>query len=226
MNVRILTALAAALALSACAATDDSTGQQPNAKERAAATSLVGQLRALDTMSVRPSEAPQVLAASRFAPLVSLLAADGTSIALPRRDHAGDLRPCLTQTSDTVVYTDCEIGEHVVEGSMSGLGERVKADLVDVFVINPENHGAVTIKATLNASGDEINGTLEVDVMWTAGNTDSTADASVRFTDVVLDSQGCAISGSISVKGHVGDQSDSSRTLQFGPNCGDLRVAR
>ena len=223
MTFRIVTALVAALAFSACA-TDEPTGQQPTSKERVAAAGLVSQLRALDALTAQPAEAPNVLVASKFAPVVSMLAADGTSIALPRRDSVGDLRPCMTQTSDTVVYTDCEIGEHVVEGSMSGLGPRVKADLVDVFVIDPENHGASTIKATLDASGDEITGTVEIDVMWTAGNTDNTADATVHFTGVVLDSSGCAVSGSLNVTGHVGNQTDSARTLQLGPTCGDLRV--
>ncbi len=225
MKVCTVTVLAAALALTACAE-DDRSGQEATAKERAAATSLVNQVRAIDTLAAQPGEAPQLLAASTFLPVVSMLAPDGMSVALPGRDHVRDLRPCITQTSDTVVYTDCEIAEHVVEGSLSGLGERLKAELVDVFVMSPENHGASTVKATINSSNARIDGSLELDVMWTAAGTDNTVDATVQFADVVLDQAGCAVAGSITVSGHVGDQPNTTRTLSFGPSCGDLLVAR
>jgi len=232
MNVRTITVLATALALTACAE-DDRTGHEPTAKERAVATSLISQARAIDTLTSEPADAPRLLTASAFSSVVSMLAPDGMSIALPGRDHVRDLRPCITQTSETVVYTDCEIGEHIVEGSLSGLAQRLKVELVDVFVIGPENHGAATIKASINAdttnNSDEqtqLDGTLELDVMWTASGTDNTMDASVRFADVALDSSGCAVAGSISITGHVGDAPSTSRTLNFGPSCGDVRVAR
>lgn len=225
MKLAITAVLATALMLAACAE-DDRSSSEPTTAERAAATTLIKQVRAIDGLPAQPADTPQLLSASTFAPVVSMLAPVGLSVTLPGRDHVGDLRPCITQTSDTVVYTDCEIAEHVIEGSVSGVDRRLKAELVDVFVLDPENHGAVTIKATLNNSDNSIDGKLEVDVMWTAAGADNTVDATVRADRVVLDNSGCAVGGSLTISGHIGDSGSSTRTLSFGPGCGDVRIQR
>ncbi len=225
MRVLTITVLATALALAACAE-DERSGHEPTAKERSAANDLIRQVSAIDALQIQPADAPRLLTATTFTPVLSMLAPDGLSVVLPGRDHVRDLRPCITQTSDTVVYTDCEIAEHIVEGSVSGLERWFKAELIDVFVVSPENHGATTIKATFNTNGDSIDGTLELDVMWSAAGGDNTLDATVGIDNVILDGFDCAVGGSITMSGQVGDQPKQTRTLSFGPNCGDILVAR
>ena len=202
------------LYLAACA--DVPSPRQPAGADRATAQSFVDQVQWLQKLARTPDDSEALLEATNGIPVTDVLAQHA-----PLLGNA--LPDCLVTTPVSATFTDCELGEHFFDGSLSFTRERLSARLVHVFVPGLHEHGATTVEATLT-QGASISGSFEVSVVWTSGDEDSTYDAIVRVDELVFDSTGCAIGGAMSVLGSNTVQ-DSTQTFWFGPNCGDLLVA-
>jgi hypothetical protein len=232
--------LCIALLLGAC--TDVRTGQVASQEERTAAAELVAQLSALST---HPVDGETILQASSAASLVTLLAPPGTpeptaqtssqlvieTAAESSSESTAEstIDRCLIATATSVTYSECQLAEHVVDGTWSMQRRRVHARLVDVFVTEPGLHGSIAIDANLRA-GTEVSGTLDMGLMWTASGAEYTLDANMRVDGLVIDGSRCATSGSITLTGtltgSLGDGSSSTTTLWFGPSCQDVQISR
>jgi hypothetical protein len=208
------------MALSGCA--DVRTGRSADELERAAAAEQVDQLLALTELARTPRHGSVLLAAVDFAPALTLVGPDGLPVALPSR-RGDDLHGCVVTTGNATTFSECEVHEHVLDGSVSHRPGNTTAELVDVFVIDDNHHGAATIDAWLERDAAGVSGTVDVDAVWTAGDGDHVLDATVRVDGLVVDRAGCAVAGTLTITGTV-DGAESRRTLWFGPGCGDLSI--
>jgi hypothetical protein len=216
----------AAMALAAGACTDVRSSQPATDVEREAARSLLRQISAL---SVQPESSSEILAAMSAAPILVLIAPEGTPMPTPAtsdRDIAAMREDCLIATNTSVTFSQCEIGSHAVEGTWSAEDHRIHAELVDVFVIDPEQHGSVAFEANLSSSA-ELSGVLDADFMWSTNDDDFYLfDASLRIDSLLLDTPDCASGGTITITGALGDGPRMTTSLWFGPGCSDVQIAR
>lgn len=213
------------------------SGHTANTDEREAARALVGQLIAL---SQRPDASANILTATDAAPLLSLIGSQ--SIALPPRSHSSPMLKsrgeCFIATDTSATLSQCDFAEHVVDGTWSrealkSQGNRVHAELVDVFVFGPESHGSVAIEANLTIAG-ELSGTLDASIMWSMIHGESMFDVAVRADGLLIEGSDCASGGTITITAthsgahHDSDQSNHATTtsLWFGPGCQDVHIAR
>jgi hypothetical protein len=200
------------------------SGQVASEPEREAARDLVAQLSAI---AARPVDAPGILQATSFMPVVTLVAPPGTPVPVPAGDLS-DPGDCLLATSTSATYSQCEIADHVVDGTWSAQLSRIRAELVDVFVVGPGVHGAVTIEASLSA-GKDISGQLEAGLMWSMGADDYVLDATMRIEGLVIESPRCATAGTIAITATAGatlGDAPATTTLWFGPGCQDILISR
>jgi hypothetical protein len=207
------------------------SGQVASELEREAARDLVAQLTAI---AAQPVDAPSILEAASFMPLVTLVAPPGTPVPV-LAGNASDPGDCLLATSTSATYSQCEIADHVIDGTWSAQLSRVRAEFVDVFVVGPGVHGAVTIEANLSA-GNEISGQLEAGLTWSAGPGDHVLDATMRIEGLVIEGPRCATAGTIVISTTLGTSSGApgatlgdaptTTTLWFGPGCQDVLIAR
>ena len=214
----------------ACA--DVRSGHPANESERQAARALVAQLIAL---SEQPDASARILTAIDAAPLLALVAPQ--SITLPPRVEFSplteSLAECFIATEMSATLSQCEFAEHVVDGTWSREGGRAHAEMVDVFVFDPEAHGSVAIEANL-AVGSELNGALDANIMWSTANGEFMLDVSVRADSLLVEGADCASGGTITISAtHGGVHPDGETTIQptttnlwFGPGCQDVHIAR
>jgi hypothetical protein len=218
-----------AIAVFAIGCTDVRNGQPPTESERLLARQLADQVHAVRALSIYPDSSVHLVASATLPPVVGLLAPEAPIVHPP--EHEGRfLDGCLTRTASTATYTECEVGKHVLQGSMAALGDRVQAELIDVFILGPSQHGTVNVDAHITR-GANMSGTMELDAMWTVGEVEQVLDAEVRVDGLTFDASGCAVGGTITLTGDLGRPPSNStarisRTLWFGPQCGDLLVSR
>jgi hypothetical protein len=201
------------------------SGHVASELEREAARDLVAQLGAI---AAQPVDAPTLLAAANFMPALTLLVPPGTPVAMPGGDLASsDPGGCLLATRTSATYSQCELADHVVDGTWSAQLNRVHAELVDVFVVGPGVHGSIAVEANLSGSS-ELSGQLEAGLMWSVGDGDYVIDALLRIEGLVLDGPRCAIAGTIAITGAFGGpvgHAPATTTLWFGPGCHDVLIA-
>jgi hypothetical protein len=222
--MRWMSILLVAAVCQAAGCGDDRLGQVPTEAERLAATDLIEQVKALADLAEAPRQSSRLLQSATFAPVADLLAPD-TDVLLPSRDVDVDLSGCVTATPRTASFTECLVAEHAVDGSVSRQAYQVTADLDDVFILGPDVHGAASIDARLDTGPGAVTGVLEVYGSWRAAGADSVLDATVRLDGVLLDIDGCPVGGAATIDGAVGANEQTSRTLWFGPTCGDLLIS-
>lgn len=225
--MRAITICAAALLAVGC--TDVRNGHPPTESERLLVGQLTNQVRAVRDLSIHPDRSDYLLGTSTLPPVVGLLA-PAAPMVYPHASGTSLPAECLTRTATTATYTECEVGKHVVQGSLAALGDRVQAELVDVFILGASQHGTVSVDAALKR-GSAMSGTIELDAMWTVREVEQVLDAEIRVDGLTFDSSGCATGGTITVSGDLGRPPSTSttrlsRTLWFGPQCGDLLVSR
>jgi hypothetical protein len=222
------TTCALAIALAAVACGDVRPGLPATVAERLAARDLGHQLGSLVELARSGDQATAdlLLAATDVGGVLTLTVPGELPLLTPSRRGVGDLRDCVRATPTSATFTECAIGEHIVDGGLTFLGGRLGGELVDVFVLGPSSHGAATVDAKLSAS-DTVSGTVNVDVMWTAANEEHVLHASIRVHDVVLDAARCPVGGAVTITTTFDDPSTRAvTTLWFGPTCGDLLIAR
>ena len=218
---------AAILALSSCA--EVRSGQIATPAERSAARDLVSQLVAVAS---QPTSADKLLSAVGTKAVLTLVAPRGVSLAAPA---TGDvtatygLDDCVIATSGSATFTGCEIADHVVDGTWSAKGRRVHTEIVDVFVLGPEQHGSFALNANLLRRGESgassLSGTVDISINWTTSAGDHFLDATVRADNLAVDEFGCASGGTIAITGSLGEQSLGTTTLWFGPGCQDVQIS-
>lgn len=257
LPIGLLTVLGLALALVACedprhAPPAAVASQIVNDADREAAQALVGQLAAI---AAPPSRADMLLRATDVAALLTLIAPGEIALAGPIVEPMppDSLTGCMLTTGTTATLTECELGDHVIDGTWSFQYHATHAELVDVFVVGPGHHGSLWIDARL--SGTElaadtvpgvppaggIDGVVEASLMWTAGGHDHALDASIRVEGLAIDPAGdtaatsagsfdpqplCAIGGVVTIRGRLTAGEEHQTTVWLGPGCGDVHVAR
>jgi hypothetical protein len=215
----------AALYCAACG--DVRAGHVPTQPERDAAQGLAAQLAAL---AAQPVDAGSLMQVMDVVPLLTLITAEGTPGSLPTALAEGELDACVWASDEVAIYTGCDLGGHIVEGTWSAQMRspqqtRVHAELVDVFMDSPYAHGSVSLDTRLSA-GAELSGSVNVGVLWTAGDGEMTLDAAIRVDGLVIgDSDGCATGGTITITSRVSDGPPALTTVWFGPGCGDVHIA-
>ncbi len=225
--------------------TEVRSGQSASTVESSAARALVSQL---GTVATIPVAADELLLAvdtrSILALLPSPVAPDIPTIGDYSASFAG-LDGCVIATDTSATFNECEIADHFIEGTWSTQAQRIHSELVDVFVAGPEQHGSVSLAASLTRRNSSksglisgpltISGSVELSVAWTTESTEHVLDATVRITDLSIDTSaagaGCATAGTIVVSGRIGDASFGdmalgTTTLWFGPGCRDIQISR
>jgi hypothetical protein len=219
-------ALAIAALVAACG--DVRTGLPATEAERVAARDLGHQLGSLVDLAHAADRAGSdlLLAATDVSGVLALAVPAHLPLPAPTRRSLGDLASCVRATPTSATFSECAVGEHVIDGGLTYLAGRLGGELVDVFVIGPDSHGAATVDAKLDAAGP-LEGTVNIDVMWTAGEQEHVLHATIRVHDLVLDADHCPIGGAVTVIASLDDPTARAvTTLWFGPSCGDLAIAR
>lgn len=227
-----LAALAAPMAgsLAGCDGSGHSAVEPATAQERDAARSLVGQIAAL---TEQPTEVAKILQAADFSAWL-VLAAPSAPPTIPPWGSVADnaLADCLLATSTAATLTECELGDHIIEGTWSVHYQRAHAQLVDVFVDGAGQRGSSWIDANVSLaavpadaplSANTLDGLVEVSLMWTTGGHDRALDARIRIEGLVVEGPDCATAGAVTID----NTSDGSTTaLWFGPTCRDVHISR
>lgn len=216
-------------ALLACDGSGQSAVEPAAAQERDAARSLVGQIAAI---TEQPTEADNILQAADFSAWL-VLAAPSTPPVIPPWGAVPDnaLADCLLATGTAATLTECELGDHIIEGTWSVHYQRTHTQLVDVFVDGAGQRGSLWIDANVSLaatpadalSSSALDGLIEVSLMWNTGGRDRALDARIRIEGLMMESPDCATAGTVTID----NTSDgSTTTLWFGPTCRDIHISR
>jgi hypothetical protein len=222
--------------------------------QRAAVRALLTQITAISTP---PAHASTLLQAADVTPLLQLVAPPDLPFPAPSApaDISGELSDCLLTTGSAATLTECELGDHVIDGTWSLQYHAAHTELVDVFVIGPDHHGSLWIDARLTVAErvmealpdmppvKGIDGDVEISAMWAANDRDHALNASIRIdglaiepaadaaldpSDVVTMGQPspCAVAGTITVHGSLSTGEQRRVTVWLGPGCHDIHIAR
>lgn len=221
-------------------------GELAGEPDQRAAHALVGQIMAI---AEQPGDAARLLEAIDFTALLALAVASPTTspplapppLAWPlassstdgAADGSGDgsgnaLAGCLLAAGTAATLTECELGDHVIDGTWSMQHQRVHAELVDVFTAGDGGRrGSLWIDANLPAGVDvPIEGSIEVSLMWTTAGHDHALDASLRVEGLVVEGPACATAGTITINGRLTNAANTTTTVWFGPTCRDIHISR
>ena len=237
--VRTVAVALAALAtpLAGCGEVRD--GFPPTETERAAALSVIDQVTSLRRLADDPTDRGVLLAAVRFDAVASLIDPNGAPIGWTQLPPGVAMPDCITASLTTATFTECDVEGHMVDGTISHAGPRLNAEVIDVFMFDAGSRdgieGATTLDGSLSVTPREatsvpsivIDGALDLDATWTRRGEDYLLDAAVSFDTVVVDDRGCAVGGSLTASGKVsGSGLQAARTVQFGPECGEMTISR
>lgn len=220
-------------ALVACDGSGQSAVEPAAAQERDAARSLVGQIAAI---TEQPTKADKILQAADFSAWL-VLAAPSTPPVIPPWGVVSDnaLTDCLLATGTAATLTECELGDHIIEGTWSVHHQRTHTQLVDVFVDGAGQRGSLWIDANVSLaatpagatadtlSSSTLDGLIEVSLMWNTGGRDRALDARIRIEGLTMESPDCATAGTVTIDN---TSNGSTATLWFGPTCRDIHISR
>ena len=207
--------LAMVLGASGCA--DPRPGHAPepataaaSQAEREAARALLTQITAIATP---PARADMLLRAIDVSALMALVLPPEVPFlppgALPAA--AGELTDCLLSTGSAATLSECELGDHVIDGTWSLQYPATHTELVDVFVVGPRDHGSLWIDARLTVveramdslpdmpSVRGIDGDIEISLMWSADHREYALDASIHVDDLAVD-PGAGLPGEVALE--------------------------
>jgi hypothetical protein len=209
-------------------------------------------LTQITAIATPPAHADTLLQAADMTSLLQLVAPPDLPFLAPSAPAGipGELSDCLLTTGSAVTLTECELGDHVIDGTWSLQYHAAHTELVDVFVIGPDHHGSLWIDARLTVAErvmealpdmppvKGIDGDIEISAMWAAGARDYALDASIHIdglaiepaVDGTLDTMGqpspCAVAGTITVQGSLSTGEQRRATVWLGPGCRDIHVTR
>ena len=216
--MRYVLPLIATLAFVAC--TSVRSGEPATPAESKAAIGIAAQLASLEKLSTQPSSARLAIEATDFQTIATLVAPD-LELTLPKNETILD--GCLTATRRTATFTDCKAGGYALDGSLSTRGADLNAELNNVFILG-DIEGATNVEATLARSND-LTGNFELYVSWNDSARDHVLDATLRADSLAVNN-GCPVGGSLTITARYDHSPNLSRTFWYGPNCGDVVVAR
>jgi hypothetical protein len=165
--------------------------------EREAARALLTQITAIATP---PARADMLLHAIDVGALMALVVPPDVPFMPPDASPAaGSLADCLLSTGSAATLSECELGDHVIDGTWSLQYPATHTELVDVFVVGPRDHGSLWIDARLTVveramdslpdmpSVRGIDGDIEISLMWSADHREYALDASIHVDDLAVD---------------------------------------
>ncbi|WP_428264068.1 hypothetical protein [Haliangium sp.] len=226
--------------------------ESPSRAEHDAAHALAAQITAIATA---PTSANALLDALDPAPLLTLLAPAGFPAPEPFGIHGSAptvnaaLTDCLLATDSAATLSECELGEHVIDGTWSLRQNGTHTELTDVFVLGPGQHGslwldarlygadaALSAPASIESIHGTIDGTIELSLMWTVDGKDHTLDVSIDVEGLLPPPYGtptgahtapsCVFGGALTISDGAGQSDNRQTTLWFGPGCGDVQISR
>ncbi|HWN68345.1 MAG TPA: hypothetical protein VNM90_11955 [Haliangium sp.] len=167
--------------------------------EREAARALLTQITAIATP---PARADMLLHAIDVSALMALVVPPEVPFLSPGALLAatGELTDCLLSTGSAATLSECELGDHVIDGTWSLQYPAAHTELVDVFVVGPRDHGSLWIDARLTVadrvmdslpdmpSVRGIDGDIEISLMWSADHREYALDASIHVDGLAVDS--------------------------------------
>jgi hypothetical protein len=187
--------------------------------ERENARALLAQLTAIATP---PSDPDTLLRALDVSALLALMVPPEVPLLPPSGSPAATdaLSGCVLTTGSAATLSECELGDHVVDGTWSLQYPATHTELVDVFVVGPRDHGSLWIDARLRERITDslpdmpqlrsIDGNIEISLMWSADNREYALDASIHVDGLTIDTGSAPAAGS-------GPDAD------FAPEHGDMR---
>jgi hypothetical protein len=166
--------------------------------EREAARALMAQITAIATP---PARADTLLHAIDVSALMALMVPPEVPFLPPSASPAasGVLTDCLLSTGSAATLSECELGDHVIDGTWSLQYPAAHTELVDVFVVGPRDHGSLWIDARLTVaervtdsppdmpSVRGIDGDIEISLMWSADHREYALDASIHIDGLAAD---------------------------------------
>jgi hypothetical protein len=173
--------------------------------EREIARALLAQLTAIATPPAHPDT---LLRALDVSALLALTVPPEVPL-LPQSASAAPtdaLSGCLLTTGSAATLSECELGDHVVDGTWSLQYPATHTELVDVFVVGPRDHGSLWIDARLRERIIDslpdmphvrsIDGNIEISLMWSADNREYALDASIHVDGLAIDTGFAPAAGS------------------------------
>jgi hypothetical protein len=195
--------LSVLLALGACedprpAPAPEAASAAVSHAEREAARALLTQLTAIATP---PARADMLLHAIDVSALMALMVPPEVPFISPGAPPAAaaELTDCLLSTGSAATLSECELGDHVIDGTWSLQYPAAHTELVDVFVVGPRDHGSLWIDARLTVAERVmdslpdmptvrgIDGDIEISLMWAADNREYALDASIHVDGLAID---------------------------------------
>jgi hypothetical protein len=205
LGARLGIALSIGLGLGASGCEDARPGPAPEPTtaaarqaEREAARALLAQITAIATP---PARADMLLHAIDVGALLALVVPPDVPFvpADASLATAGSLADCLISTGSAATLSECELGDHVIDGTWSLQYPATHTELVDVFVVGPRDHGSLWIDARLTVveramdslpdmpAVRGIDGDIEISLMWSADHREYALDASIHVDDLAVD---------------------------------------
>ncbi|MEM9494223.1 MAG: hypothetical protein AAGC55_34070 [Myxococcota bacterium] len=234
------------MALTGC--TEVRSGQLATPVEGEAARALSAQLV---TVVMQPERSDHLLIAADAEPILTLLIPPGTPMVLPdalpsegmgrTAGSTNSLGDCMITGQQSATYADCDVAGHIIDGTwsehLSNAQSSIHAEMSDVLVAGSDGYWSVALDASLQrrtepASGAEslrtdlaIAGDLDVGVTWSAEGRDYFLDAAVRVDGLTIVDD-CAVAGTVTLTGKLGDAPVGPTTIWFGPSCGEVQISR
>jgi hypothetical protein len=196
-------ALGIAIGASACEEPRPGAAPEPanaatSQADREAARALLTQITAIATP---PARADMLLHAIDIGALMALVVPPDVPFLPPDASlaAASSLADCLLSTGSTATLSECELGDHVIDGTWSLQYPATHTELVDVFVVGPRDHGSLWIDARLTVverpmdslpempSVRGIDGDIAISLMWSADHREYALDASIHVDDLAVD---------------------------------------
>lgn len=237
--LRTFSVALAALVLSSTGCGEVRDGFPPTETERAAALSVIDQVTSLRRLADDPTDRGVLLDAVRFDAVAALIDPNGAPVGWTQLPPGVAMPDCITASLTTATFTECDVEGHMVDGTISHAGPRLNAEVIDVFMFDAGSRngieGATTLDGSLSvtprdlgtAASTVIDGAIDLDATWTHRGADYLLDAAVSFDTVVVDESGCPVGGSLTASGTVrGSGLQAARTVQFGPDCGEMTISR
>lgn len=203
--------------------------QISNPAAEAAADRAVGSTQTLTTLKAEPDSANALGAMSSMYGDLSAMGSAGTAGISGFLTQKAGLDTCVTSSDIMISYNDCDFGSSNINGNIGINGDSFSADLT----VNTAAAGTgvgFRMLGTITVTSSLINGSISYDTSISGidipgGIGGIKLDA--VYDNIGLDSAGCPVSGSLSVRqevsGGVGFDFGEVRA-EFGPGCGDVQL--
>ncbi len=193
----------------------------PNASAEAAGTQSVDGATQLTTIGADPMDGNAVgQAFGVYGNLAQMAGAKQSTApsAWGGDDSYADFPGCVSESSGTITYTDCDSGGTTIDGTITATASNVDIDLM-------LSNGQVDIDmdGDLDFSATSLSGYIKYTTSIDAGGMTINTVYDGQY-DITLDGAGCAVGGQVEVHYTVSGSTgiDVWAKAEFGPGCGDV----